>query len=97
MKYVKLVKKPKVRQCWSDKTKSRLPCPKCKVATGHRRSCSSPENLCRHLAQSHTFDKNEYPSVECVVAAVEEISIALQENIPLSKIPSAVKLGLVIR
>lgn len=96
MRYVKLVKKPKVRQCWRDKTKCKLPCPKCKVATGHWRSFSSPENLCRHLAQAHIFDKNEYPSVECVVATVEEISIALQKNIPLSKIPNAVKLRLVI-
>lgn len=92
----KQIKKTNHLQCWTDKTTCRFPCPKCKK-TGHSAIFISPENLLRHLYQSHSFDKNNYPSIVFVVGVLEKISIALQNKKSLEKITEAVELGLVIK
>lgn len=97
MYYKKLVKKSKVLRCRTDKTKCRTPCPKCIVSTGHSKLFKSTENLWRHLWQNHALDKNEYPTNVEVVDVLEEISIALHNDVPLTTILRAVKLGMIIR
>ncbi len=90
---VKQVQKPKVKSCRTDKTKCSTHCPKCK----HSKLFNSTENIWRHLWQVHQLDKYEYPSIEEVIEVLEEISIALENNIPLTTIQRAVKWGMIVK
>ena len=87
----------KVLLCRTDKSRCIISCPKCYENTSHSKLFKSPENLWRHLWQAHTLDKNEYPSIEEVIYVLEEISIALQNNISLTTIPGAVKWKMIIK
>lgn len=83
-------------RCRTDKTKFKTICPKCKK-TGHSKLFNSPENLCRHLDQSHSFDRNDYPTINYVIEVLEKISLALKEKRSPKKVAEAVELGMIIK
>ena len=90
------VKKANHHRCRTDKTNCTILCPKCKTLTGHSAWFRSPENLWRHLFQVHNYEKNEYPSIPLVIDVLDEISIALKNDIPLDTIALTVKWNMLI-
>ena len=87
--------KARVLRCRTDKTKFRTVCPKCKK-NGHSKLFNSPENLWRHLYQSHSFDKNYEPSISHVIEVLEKISIALKEKKSL-EIAESIEIGMIVK
>ena len=90
------IKKPNVLRCRTDKTRCRVKCPKCLKSTGFSKLFISPENLWRHLYQSHSFDKNYEPSISHVIEVLEKISIALKEKKSL-EIAESIEIGMIVK
>ena len=92
------VKKTKVLRCRRDTTECRIRCPKCeRNQKSHSKLFKNPQNLWRHLWQSHSTDKNDYPSNDLTVQVLEEITTALHNDDPLDTIPQAVSWSMIIK
>lgn len=77
--------------CRSDTTPCNIICPKCMLYNkSHSKIFRNPQNLWRHLWQSHSsFGRNEYPSNDLVIKVLDEITVALHEGIAIERVTLA--------
>lgn len=80
----------------TDTTPCLTRCPKCIQNKGRSKLFRNPQNLWRHLWQTHSYDRNDYPTNELVIHVLDQIAVALHLRISLTSIHDAVKLKMVV-
>jgi hypothetical protein len=89
---------PKDLVCKTDLTKKKTRCPACekvKRCTRHSRSFPCPQTTWRHIHQCPNYKLISYPNRKVAVDALEEISLALRNNLPLEK-TLGFRLGMIV-
>lgn len=84
--------------CRTDLTKKKTRCAGCEVikrCTKHSKSFPCPQTTWRHIHQCSSFDLIAYPKRDDAVIALESISIAIRDNMPLED-TLGFKLGMVV-
>jgi len=51
----------------------------------------------RHLCQTHSFDRYDYPSNDLVIGVLEEITHALHDGIPIESVELAIKWNMIVK
>lgn len=84
--------------CTTDTTPCTIRCPKCELYNkSHAKILRNPQNLWRHLWQTHSFDRNDYPSNDLVIKVLEEITSALHNGISIEKVVLARKWNMIVK